>query len=127
MFLQGRYTGGRLHGYFVQEVDVNRDWKSEEAGESTLEPTSTFLSLRFKASEAIDLNAGYVTRAEGRIPSQGSRDPWRFNQSVALDRALLRGQPIDDGTLRFVEKQPARGDALEPTSPRPNTVATATP
>ena len=80
-----------------------------------------------EALPPIDLNAGYVTRAAGLIPSQGSRDPWRFNQSVALDRALLQGQPIDDGTLRFVEKQPARGDALEPTSPTPNTVAPATP
>jgi hypothetical protein len=67
VFLQGRYTGGRLHGYFVQEVDINRDWKSDEAGESTLEPTSTFLSLRFKASEAIDLNAGFDNRRNVRL------------------------------------------------------------
>lgn len=59
---------------------------------------------------AIDLTAGYVKRSEGINPSQGSRPPWRFNQSHALDKALL-GQPIDDGTLELTtaaEKPAAR-------------------
>jgi len=63
-----------------------------------------------EALPALDLMAGYVTRAEGLIPSQGSHDPWRLNKSVALDKALLKGQPIDDGTLRFTERRPARAD-----------------
>ena len=57
---------------------------------------------------AIDLTAGYVKRAEGINPSQGSRPPWPFNQGYALDEALL-GQPIDDGTLELntTEEKPA--------------------
>ena len=85
VFLQGRYTGARLHGYFVQEVDVNRDWKSDEAGESTIEPTSTFLSLRFKASEAIDLNAGFDNRRNVRL----YRD--RVTPVTAFDDSFRRG------------------------------------
>jgi cation diffusion facilitator CzcD-associated flavoprotein CzcO len=55
-----------------------------------------------------DLNAGYVKRGEGHIPMQGDRDPWRVNQNYALDVALLRDQPVDDGTLRFEGSAPAK-------------------
>jgi len=62
-----------------------------------------------EALPPLDLKAGYVTRANGLIPSQGSRDPWRFNQNVALDKALLQDQPIDDATLRFTKRGRAVG------------------
>jgi cation diffusion facilitator CzcD-associated flavoprotein CzcO len=63
----------------------------------------------------LELDAGYVKRGEGHIPCQGDRDPWRLNQNYALDVALLRGQPIDDGTLRFEGRSAAEvGDATTP-------------
>ena len=61
-----------------------------------------------------DLDAGYVHRAEGKIPCQGDREPWRFNQRYALDVALFRGQAIEDGVLRF-EADPDRTLASTPT------------
>jgi monooxygenase len=69
-----------------------------------------------EALPPLDLSAGYVTRAVDTLPSQGSRDPWRFNQSYALDRALLQDQPIDDGTLRFTPSKPVVEDTLVPSA-----------
>lgn len=65
----------------------------------------------------LDLQAGYIKRAEGTLPSQGDRDPWRFNQNYALDVALLRAQPIDDGTLRFDRDEAPK--ANETSAPEP--------
>lgn len=57
---------------------------------------------------AIELTAGYVKRSEAITPAQGDRAPWRFNQSYALDKALLLDDPIDDGTLKLTSVSPAR-------------------
>jgi cation diffusion facilitator CzcD-associated flavoprotein CzcO len=65
----------------------------------------------------LDLNAGYVKRGESDVPCQGDRDPWRFNQNYALDVALLQGQPIDDGTLRFERERTIDADDVSTTAP----------
>jgi hypothetical protein len=66
-YLQGRFRGERLMAYVVQEIDINRDWKSDEAGESSLEATSSLVSLRFKASESISLFGGFDNRRNVRL------------------------------------------------------------
>ena len=64
---------------------------------------------------AIELTAGYVKRSEAITPSQGSRPPWSFNQSYALDKALLLGEPIDDGVLKLTSTERATASgSLEP-------------
>jgi hypothetical protein len=67
LYLQGQYFGRRLSGYLTQEVDYNRAWKVQEAGESTISPTSTFASVRLKASDALTLYAGYDDRRNVRL------------------------------------------------------------
>ena len=49
----------------------------------------------------IDFSSGYVTRAAGRLPKQGSASPWKLYQNYALDRLLLRRAPIEDGALEL--------------------------
>ncbi|WP_427384149.1 flavin-containing monooxygenase [Janibacter sp. G56] len=40
----------------------------------------------------LDLSSGYVERADGMFPKQGTRDPWSLRPTYALDRAtMLRG------------------------------------
>jgi monooxygenase len=51
----------------------------------------------------VNFTSGYFQRALDRLPKQGSRPPWRFNQSYLEDRKVLLHQPIDDGVLKFVE------------------------
>jgi hypothetical protein len=67
LYLQGRYNGPRLAAYLAQEVDYNRDWKEEEAGEDTVEPTSTFASLRYRVGTAVELHGGYDNRRNVRL------------------------------------------------------------
>jgi cation diffusion facilitator CzcD-associated flavoprotein CzcO len=57
---------------------------------------------------ALDLDSGYVRRAEGELPRQGSRKPWRIYQNYLLDLLSLKLAPLRDGALRFAR----RGEAL---------------
>lgn len=63
---------------------------------------------------ALDLMAGYVKRGAAVMPSQGARDPWRFNQSYARDKALL-SQPIEDGVLELEKAHEPRAAEALPT------------
>jgi hypothetical protein len=49
----------------------------------------------------IDFTSGYVRRARGKFPNQGSKAPWRLYQNYALDLVTLRYAAVDDGVLRF--------------------------
>ncbi|WP_281256614.1 flavin-containing monooxygenase [Melittangium boletus] len=49
----------------------------------------------------LDFSSGYVQRALGLLPKQGSKRPWRLYQNYALDLLTLRFGEIDDGTLVF--------------------------
>jgi cation diffusion facilitator CzcD-associated flavoprotein CzcO len=50
---------------------------------------------------ALDLSSGYVQRAAGVLPRQGSRKPWRIHQNYLRDFISLRLAPLSDGALRF--------------------------
>jgi cation diffusion facilitator CzcD-associated flavoprotein CzcO len=50
---------------------------------------------------AIDFTSGYVQRAIGALPHQGSRKPWRLYQNYALDLLSLRFGALNDGTMEF--------------------------
>jgi len=47
------------------------------------------------------LTSGYVQRAEGRLPMQGSKFPYKVYQNYFLDLLALRVAKIEDGTLEF--------------------------
>jgi hypothetical protein len=49
----------------------------------------------------LDFSSGYVTRAVGRFPKQGSRTPWRVHQNYVRDLLSLRFGAVDDGVLTF--------------------------
>jgi cation diffusion facilitator CzcD-associated flavoprotein CzcO len=57
---------------------------------------------------AMDLNSGYVQRAAGVLPRQGTRKPWRIYQNYLVDLLSLRFAPLQDRALRFAR----RGEAL---------------
>ena len=50
---------------------------------------------------ALDLQSGYILRAAGALPRQGSRKPWRIHQNYLLDLLSLKLAPLRDGALRF--------------------------
>jgi cation diffusion facilitator CzcD-associated flavoprotein CzcO len=49
----------------------------------------------------LDFGAGYVKRASGGLPKQGSKAPWRLAMNYALDVLNIRHGKLDDGALRF--------------------------
>ncbi|WP_374942697.1 flavin-containing monooxygenase [Sphingomonas sp.] len=53
----------------------------------------------------LDFTSGYVQRALGRLPKQGSKKPWKLNQNYALDIMALKFGSVDDA-MRFSD--PAR-------------------
>jgi cation diffusion facilitator CzcD-associated flavoprotein CzcO len=49
----------------------------------------------------LDFSSGYVTRAAGRMPAQGTKAPWRLHQNYVKDLlALGRGQ-VEDEAMEF--------------------------
>jgi len=47
------------------------------------------------------LRSGYVQRAQGTQPRQGSKLPWRVLNHLGRDTRMLLDEPIDDGVLQF--------------------------
>jgi hypothetical protein len=91
VFLHARYAASRVTGFMTQEVDVNRGWK-EDTGESTWSPTSTFLSVRLRVSDIINLLAGYDNRRDVRIFRDRTTPEDEFNDSFR--RGLWTGAQI---------------------------------
>ncbi|UCF68960.1 MAG: hypothetical protein JSV80_06655, partial [Acidobacteriota bacterium] len=84
VFLIGRYAGPRFRVYLTQEVDVNRGWK-KDAGESSISSTSTFIVLRARLSDELQLVGGYDNRRNIRL----YRD--RTTPETQFDDAFRRG------------------------------------
>jgi monooxygenase len=61
------------------------------------------------ARPVVDLSSGYIQRAAGILPRQGSSGPWRLRQNYPRDLVALRLGRIDDGVMRF--EQPSRRPA----------------
>jgi monooxygenase len=49
----------------------------------------------------VDFSSGYIQRAVGKFPKQGSKKPWRLHQNYTLDIMMLRFGALDDGTMEF--------------------------
>ena len=65
-FLSTSWYGPMVSLYASQEMDYNRGWK-RELGESSLSPTSTFVSLTVRPTDAISVRGGYDTRRNVRL------------------------------------------------------------
>jgi monooxygenase len=61
------------------------------------------------ARPVVDLSSGYIQRAAGILPRQGSSGPWRLRQNYPRDLVALRFGRVDDGVMRF--EQSSRGPA----------------
>lgn len=49
----------------------------------------------------LNLNSGYIRRADDRLPRQGTKPPWQNLQNYLLDVPALRYGTLHDGYLRF--------------------------
>ena len=56
----------------------------------------------------LDFTSGYVRRAAGRLPGQGTQAPWRLHQNYLKDLLALRFGRVADSALEF---RPLTGEA----------------
>ncbi|HEX3944043.1 MAG TPA: NAD(P)/FAD-dependent oxidoreductase [Rhizomicrobium sp.] len=49
----------------------------------------------------LNLNSGYIQRANHLLPRQGTKAPWKLHQTYARDLMMLRYGKLKDGTLEF--------------------------
>lgn len=54
-----------------------------------------------EAVPLIDLESGYIQRAQVIMPKHGRTLPWHNTQNLVVDQWVLRLGPVDDGTLEF--------------------------
>ncbi len=58
----------------------------------------------------VDMQSGYITRAQHVMPRQGSKKPWRVHQNYFRDIIDTRFSRINDGVIRF-EKASSEAEA----------------
>ena len=55
----------------------------------------------------LGLSSGYIRRSAHLLPKQGSRYPWRVNQSYLRDYRALKMSDIDDAVMQFSDRRGA--------------------
>jgi len=60
-FLQASFSNGRFSSYVSQEIDYYRWWK-RTPGMAAISPTSTFATARYRASNGLEVHAGFDNR-----------------------------------------------------------------
>jgi hypothetical protein len=60
-FLQASFSNGRFSSYISQEIDYYRWWK-RTPGMAAISPTSTFATARYRASNGLEVHAGFDNR-----------------------------------------------------------------
>jgi cation diffusion facilitator CzcD-associated flavoprotein CzcO len=72
-------------------------------GQRQATPVNTDPSVTFEPW--LDFSSGYVQRAMAKFPKQGNKVPWKLNQNYALDLMSLRYAKLEDGVLRFTNRE----------------------
>jgi monooxygenase len=61
----------------------------------------------------LNLNSGYIQRANRILPRQGIKAPWKLHQNYARDLMMLRYGKLEDGTLEFSAPGRAKAPVAE--------------
>jgi cation diffusion facilitator CzcD-associated flavoprotein CzcO len=64
--------------------------------------------LSLTEEPALNFTSGYVLRAEGILPKQGSRKPWKLYQNYFLDMASLRFGKVANPSMEFKKRKKQR-------------------
>jgi len=60
----------------------------------------------------LDFSSGYVRRADGVLPKQGQKTPWRVHQNYVKDLASFMFGSVSDGSIEFLRL--SQGSARQP-------------
>ena len=110
VMVEGMPNAGMIFGYtnisWTLKVDIASEYlcrlinHMDRQGYQVAVPRDTEHS-RGEDTVLGSLNAGYIKRAEDRLPRQGTRGPWKASQDYIADVKLLRFDPIEDGYLEL--------------------------
>jgi len=98
-------TFGYVNASWTLKADLIAEYvcrilnKMDRGGYTYCTPRNTDPSVIADASPP--LASGYMLRAKGLLPKQGSKRPWKLHQSYARDMLALRFSAINDGALVF--------------------------
>lgn len=73
---------------YMQENNYHQCCPRESSGEINTKPMMT-------------LKSGYVERAAGSFPNEGSKAPWKMYQNYILDKLTFKLASLKDGTMEF--------------------------
>lgn len=76
----------------------------DEAGKDYCVPR---LNEDIELQEMRPLASGYFARAIDKLPREGANLPWKQHHDYLADKKLLQDAPLEDGALKFEEKQVA--------------------
>jgi cation diffusion facilitator CzcD-associated flavoprotein CzcO len=112
---------GYVNVSWTRKVDIAASWLVRLLQEMDRRDADTVVATGgedFATDEPfLEMSSGYMQRAEGLFPVQGSAAPWRNQHNVLLDMVRLRLLPLDDGHLRFLQAPPDGTDPLVEVEP----------
>ena len=98
------YVFGYTNASWTLKVDLAAEWVCRVIAHMRRTGATKALARAPEAAmptrPMLDLQSGYVRRAEGRLPRQGI-GVWSVPKSYRVDARRLLHDPIDDGVLRF--------------------------
>lgn len=97
-FIQATLFSPVVTAIALQEIDYNRGWKLA-AGEKSLTPTSTYLSLSLNPVRAVSFNAGLDNRRNVRLYQDLSTPESQFDARFRM--GMWGGAYFNFGKLRF--------------------------
>lgn len=114
LYLQGRLVGPRWTAFATQEVDYNRDWKSD-AGEDTISPTSTYAGVSWRAGSRLTLHGGFDNRRNVRLYRDRETPETEFDDTfrrgVRAGATLRAGRHMSFGLDGWSSRRDEAGDA----------------
>lgn len=110
VMVEGVPNAGMIFGYtnisWTLKADIASEYLCRLLNHMDRKGIRTVVARDTENSQAEDtilgsLNAGYIKRAEDRLPRQGTHGPWKASQNYLEDVKILRFDPIEDGYLEF--------------------------
>jgi cation diffusion facilitator CzcD-associated flavoprotein CzcO len=101
---------GYTNASWTLKADLTATWlcrlleHMDRSGAQRCVPRKIDPSIR--AEPLLNLTSGYVQRALGRLPKQGSKRPFKTYQNYIVDALTVRLGKIDDGNLEFTHGSP---------------------
>ncbi|MFT6942064.1 MAG: monooxygenase [Nitriliruptoraceae bacterium] len=107
---------GYVNVSWTRKVDIAAQWLVRVLHEMDRRGADTVVATggeEFATDDPFtEMSSGYMQRASGMFPMQGSEAPWRNQSNVLLDTVRLRLRSLDDGFLRFTSGPPDGADPL---------------